>query len=68
MTWETSPSIMGPMGRMNVGHVHNVVATEGQWARGELPDQGYGYEFALRRPRFMREPRTDQGTYSFAKG
>ena len=59
---------MGPMGKMNVGHVHNVVSTNGQWARGELPDQGYGYTFALRRPRFMREPMTNLGTYNFARG
>jgi len=53
---------------MNVGYVHNVVSTNGQWSRGELPDLGYGYYFALRRPRFMREPRTDLGSYNFAKG
>jgi hypothetical protein len=56
------------MGKMNPGHVHNVVSTEGQWARGQLPDQGYGYTFALRRPRFMREPRTDIGSYNLAQG
>ena len=54
VTWEPSQPVMGPMGRMNAGHVHNVVSTEGQWARGKLPDQGYGYTFALLRPRFMR--------------
>lgn len=67
-TWETSPSVLGPMGKMNAGHTHNVVSSEGQWARGELPDLGYGYQFALRYPRMMREPRTDLGTYNFAKG
>jgi hypothetical protein len=67
-TWDTAPSVMGPMGRMNAGYNHNVVSTEGQWARGELPDMGYSYEFALRRPRFMREPRTNVGSYNFAKG
>ena len=67
-TWDTAPSVMGPMGSMNVGYTHNVVSTEGQWARGELPDQGYGYTFALARPRLMREPGTDLGTYNFAKG
>jgi hypothetical protein len=56
------------MGRMNPGYNHNVVSTEGQWARGELPDMGYGYQFALARPRFMREPRTNVGSYNFAKG
>ena len=66
--WDTSPSVQGPMGKMNVGYVHNVVSTNGQWARGELPDQGYGYTFALARPRFMREPRTDVGSYNFAQG
>ena len=39
--WDTSPSVEGPMGRMNPGYNHNVVSTEGQWARGELPDLGY---------------------------
>lgn len=67
-TFDTSPSIQGPMGKMNPGHVHNVVSTNGQWARGELPDLGYGYTFALRRPRLMREPRTDLGSYNFARG
>ena len=66
--WDTSPSVEGPMGRMNPGYNHNVVSTEGQWARGELPDMGYGYQFALARPRFMREPRTNVGSYNFAKG
>ena len=67
-TWTTSPNVPGPLGPMNIGYVHNVVSTNGQWARGELPQMGYGYAFALRRPRFMREPRTDLGSYSFAKG
>jgi hypothetical protein len=67
-TFDTSPSVAGPMGPMNPGHVHNVVSTEGQWARGELPDQGYSYTFALRRPKLMREPRTDLGSYWFARG
>jgi hypothetical protein len=67
-TWDTAPSVMGPMGKMNVGYVHNVVSTNGQWSRGDIPDMGYGYTFALRRPKFMREPRTDLGTYNFAKG
>ena len=66
--WDTAPSIMGPMGRMNVGYVSNTESTEAQWARGELPDMGYGYQFALARPRFMREPRTNVGSYNFAKG
>jgi hypothetical protein len=67
-TWDTSPSVVGPMGRINTGYSHNVVSTEGQWARGDLPPLGYGYTFALRRPHLMREPRTDLGTYNFAKG
>ena len=67
-TWETAPSVVGPMGKMNPGVVHNVVSTEGQWARGDLPDMGYGYTFALRRPRFMREPTTNRGSYNFAQG
>ena len=67
-TWDTAPSVQGPMGRMNVGYVSTTTSSEAQWARGELPDMGYGYQFALARPRFMREPRTNLGTYSFAKG
>jgi hypothetical protein len=67
-TWDTAPSVPGPMGRMNVGYNHNVVSTEGQWARGELPAMGYGYTFALRRPHLMREPFTNLGSYSFAQG
>lgn len=67
-TWETSPPIQGPMGKMNVGMTHNVVSTNGQWARGDLPDLGYGYAFALRRPHLMREPMTNLGSYNFAQG
>jgi hypothetical protein len=67
-TWDTSPSVQGPMGKMNPGHSHNVVSTEGQWARGDLPDLGWGYTFALARPRFMREPMTNIGSYNFAQG
>lgn len=67
-TWDTAPSVMGPMGKMNVGYNHNVVSTEAQWARGDLPDMGYGYRFALRRPHLMREPRTNLGSYDFAQG
>lgn len=68
MTWDTTPSVQGPMGSMNPGYSHNVVSTEGQWARGELPDMGYGYTFALRRPRLMREPGTNLGTVNLANG
>ena len=67
-TWDTAPSVYGPMGKMNVGYTHNVVSTNGQWARGELPPLGYSYYFALRRPKFMREPMTNVGSYNFAKG
>jgi hypothetical protein len=67
-TYEPSPSVGGPMGPQNIGYSHNVVSTEGQWARGELPDLGYSYAFALRRPRLMREPRTDIGSYNLARG
>jgi len=67
-TYDTPPSVGGPLGPMNIGYVHNVVNSDGQWARGELPDLGYGYAFALRRPRFMREPRTDLGSYNFSRG
>jgi hypothetical protein len=67
-TYSESPSVQGPMGLMNVGYVHNVISTNGQWGRGELPDLGYGYAFALRRPKFMREPRTDLGSYNLAQG
>ena len=67
-TWDTGATVPGPMGGRNPGHVHNVVSTEGQWARGQLPDQGYGFTFALRRPGLMREPGTDLGTYNLAQG
>ena len=67
-TWDTSPSVMGPMGKQNVGYVHNVVSTNGQWSRGELPALGYGYTFALRRPSLMREPGTGLGTVNLARG
>lgn len=67
-TWDTSPSVGGPMGAMNVGYVHNVVSTNGQWSRGDLPDMGYGYAFALRRPGLMREPGTNLGTVNLAEG
>lgn len=67
-TWDTSATVPAPMGGRNPGHVHNVISTNGQWARGELPDMGYGYAFALARPRFMREPRTDIGSYNLAQG
>jgi hypothetical protein len=67
-TWETGESVMGPMGKMNAGHVHNVVSTNGQWSRGDLPPMGYGYTFALRRPHLMREPYTNMGSYNFAQG
>ncbi len=67
-TFDTSAGVPGPMGLMNTGYVHNVVSTNGQWSRGELPDLGYGYAFALRRPKFMREPRTDLGSYNLARG
>ena len=68
VTWDTAPSVPGPMGKMNAGYVSNVTSTEAQWAKGDLPDMGYSYEFALRRPRFMREPMTNVGSYNFAKG
>lgn len=67
-TWDTTPSVDGPMGRMNPGYVHNVVSDNGQWSRGELPDLGYGYAFALRRPGLMREPGTNLGTINLAQG
>jgi hypothetical protein len=67
-TWDTTPSVMGPMGKMNPGYTHNVVSDNGQWSRGELPDTGYGYTFALRRPRLMREPGTNLGTVNLANG
>lgn len=67
-TWDTTPSVRGPMGSMNPGYVHNVVSTNGQWARGELPPLGYGYTFALRRPALMREPGTNLGTVNLANG
>lgn len=67
-TWDTSPSVMGPMGKQNIGYVHNVVSTNGQWSRGELLDEGWGYTFALARPRLMREPGTDLGTVNLARG
>ena len=68
VTWDTSPSVIGPMGKMNPGYSHNVVSTNGQWARGELPALGYGYAFALRRPVLMREPGPNLGTVNLAKG
>lgn len=67
-TWDTAPSVDGPMGSMNAGYVHNVVSTNGQWSRGELPALGYGYTFALRRPGLMREPGTNLGTINLAQG
>ena len=67
-TYEPSPSVGGPLGPMNVGYTHNVVSDNARWSRGELPDSGYGYAFALRRPRLMREPRTDLGSYNLARG
>lgn len=67
-SYDTSPSVTGPIGPLNQGYVHNVISTNGQWSRGQLPDLGYGYAFALRRPRFMREPRTDLGTTNLARG
>jgi hypothetical protein len=67
-TWDTSPSVAGPLGAMNDGNVHNVVSTNGQWARGEIPDLGYNYSFALRRPGLMREPGTNLGTVNLAQG
>jgi hypothetical protein len=67
-TYTPTSSVAGPMGPMNVGYVHNVVSTNAQWTRGDLPDMSYGYAFALARPRFMREPRTNVGTYNLAKG
>jgi hypothetical protein len=67
-TYSESPGVQTPFGLMNTGYVHNVVSTNGQWSRGELPDLGYGYAFALRRPKFMREPRTDLGSYNLARG
>jgi hypothetical protein len=66
--YDTPPSVGGPLGPMNVGYSNNVVSTNGRWSRGELPDLGYGYAFALRRPRLMREPRTDIGSYNLARG
>src|ERR1700678_2968748 len=60
--YEPVSSVGGPLGPMNTGYTKNVISTNGQWARGELPDLGYGYAFALRRPRLMREPRTDIGS------
>lgn len=68
VTWDTSPSVMGPMGKLNPGYSHNVVSTNGQWSRGELPPLGYGYTFALRRPVLMREPGTNLGTVNLANG
>lgn len=66
--YDTSPDVPGPLGPLNTGYVHNVVSDNAMWARGDLPPLGYNYAFALRRPRFMREPRTDLGTYYLAKG
>ena len=67
-TYAPVPDVLTPAGNRNTGYVTSTVPGYGQFRRGELspvmPDE---FGFGLRHPRWMREPRTNWGTYPAIK-
>ena len=63
--YEPAPNVNTPVGPLNTGYVSSV-NPDGWWTRGAIPIGG-DLAFGLARPRYMREPGTNEGYYPSIK-